>query len=211
MHLPDFLGYMPSVLPFQPGRCYIARMADATRFNSDNDFVNYVLEEFAREVIKQRVRNVQKEKAIASEELLRSYAYEVRKATIEQTAQLLVAFEDRGRYLDMKRHRRLKHVPVEEIKEWIKEKGLEAFTKRPKVRNGKVNPSNPRFLNELAWGISKKINKRKPRRRNLQKGFESLLQDLITELRIGYRDRTAEQIKESLTARINTPDGSTNG
>lgn len=171
------------------------------KFSNEQDFVNEVLAEFARRLIEQRQRNVRREKAIAKGTLLDSYEHEIRKATVQQTAMAMFAFEERGRWLDMKRvNRKGAFIPVEVLKEWIKEVGLEKFKQLP-GQQPRFAIGNQERLNQLAWGISRSIRARgrtKKVRRKLQTGTESLLQELIGELRDGFLDRTVEQIKDSL-------------
>ena len=108
------------------------------RFSNEVDFINTLLYEWAQQLIVRRIQNVKKEKAIASRELLQSYVFEIRKATVNQTAIAMIAFEEHGRFLDMKRvDRKTKGIDLEELKDWIKDIGLEAFKKLPTTSTGK--------------------------------------------------------------------------
>lgn len=190
------------VLP--PERNYL-QLRTMAKFSTEQEFVNHVLTQFAKALIASRIRQVRSQKAIASKELLQSYAYEIRKATINQTALAMIAFEDQGRFLDMRRiNRKREYIPVEEIKKWIREVGLGSFKNLPKGASGPL--TGKRLLNALAWGIVTKIKQRgrfKKARRPLQKGTEALILELIDELREGYLDRTVDEIKESLTNSFN--------
>ena len=165
---------------------------------SEIEFIHLALTEFAEELIRQRQANIRAAKATASEDLLRSFDYQIRKQTTAQTAAAFISFSEYARYVDMKRlNRTSKGIPVEEIKDWIKEKGFAAFRRKPKDSQGNPLTGN-RLLNGLAWGIVRRKKGRiKNKRKKLQGGTESLLKTLITQLSIGYRDRTAEEIIQS--------------
>lgn len=169
------------------------------KFSNSQDFINEVLRLWASNLIRERIEAVRKEEAIASKELLQSYEFEIRKATIAQAGAALIAFQEQGRFLDMKRiDRGTYQIPIDDLIKWIKDVGLHAFRYLPS--NQKKPLTGDRLLNELAWGISRTIKKKKrtkKRRRKLGVGFEDSLEDLIDELREGFLDRTIEQIKES--------------
>lgn len=169
----------------------------ARKFSNDQDFVNTVLLRFAKELIKLRIENVEKTKSIASRGLLNSHRYEIRKATIQQAAQAIFSFQEHGRFLDMRRINRINQRPVDEIKEWIKTIGLEAFKKLPSAPEGKEPIGQDEILNDLAWGIVKKKKKRR-RRRKLQKGFQDVLDDLTDDLMEGYQQIVIDEVIESL-------------
>lgn len=162
---------------------------------SEIEFIHLALTEFAEELIRQRQANIRAANATASEDLLRSFDYEIRKQTTSQTAAAFISFADHARYVDMKRlNRTSKSIPIDEIKDWIKEKGFDAFRRKPKDAQG--NPLvGSRLLNALAWGIQRKKKGRiKNKRKKLQGGTENLYGRLIRQLARGYKDRTAEQI-----------------
>lgn len=169
------------------------------QFQNEKDFVNEVLLRFSEKVVAQRMANTQKSKSVATAGLLRSYRYEIRKATIQQAAMTMFSFQEHGRFLDMKRvNRKDNLIDVEAIKDWIRNIGISAFKKKP------VNLRSPigqdRILNDLAWGIAKTIKKKgktKGKRRNMQRGFHGLVTELTAELGAGYKDRTIDQIIES--------------
>lgn len=168
----------------------------------DNQFINIILEEWASQLIRQRRENVRKTKSVASADLLNSYDFEIRKATLEQTARALISFEDTGRFLDLKRiNRRNKQIPVEEIKAWILDVGIEKF-KKTTPDDGRKPISNQRFLNDLAWGIVRKKKTKRHRRRKLQKGINESLSILIEEILEGYQDRTIQDIKQSFSEKF---------
>lgn len=170
------------------------------KFKTEKEFIYDLLHEFAADLIASRRKNIKDQKAVASKKLLRSFEFQILQATTGQTAAALIAFEERGRFLDMKRvNRKDKMIPVNEIKNWIQEVGLDSFKRLPKKGTGA--PGGDKILNALAWGISKKIQQKgryKKARRSLQKGTEAQIINLIEELREGWKDRTIEQIKESL-------------
>lgn len=185
------------VLFIRLGYIYFCDMA---KFSNTQDFINEVLRIWASNLIRERIAAVRKEEAIASKELLQSYEFEIRKATIAQAGAALIAFEQQGRFLDMKRiDRGTNQLPIDEIKKWIKDVGLSSFRFLPS--DGQNTLVGDRLLNEMAWGIVKKTQKKKrskKKRRKLGVGFEDSLSDLIDELREGFLDRTVEEIKESI-------------
>lgn len=170
----------------------------ARKFSNEQDFVNTVLLRFAQQVIKLRVHNVKETKSIASRGLLESHRYEIVKATVQQAAQAIFSFQEHGRFLDMRRIDTTRQRPVEEIKEWIKTIGLDAFKNLPTAPNGREPIGQDKLLNDLAWGIVKKKQQKKSKRRKMQKGFQDVLDDLIDDLMEGYQQIAIDEVIESL-------------
>ena len=167
-----------------------------SQYASDEEFINDVLLQFCEELIAQRIENVKKEKAVASQELINSYAFEIRKATMDQAALAMIAFEDKGRYLDMKRLSRNQLIPISALEKWIEDVGLNAFKRLPRGLNGRSPKNSRELMNRLAWGIAIGKKGKRKKRKKLARGMGSLVQELIVELAAGYQDRTIEDIKD---------------
>ncbi len=167
------------------------------RFTNDNDFINRLLVEFAESVITQRIEQVRATKSVTSSELINSYAYEIRKATTEQTASAMFAFAKHGRYLDLRRMNKPGGGKeyIAELVEWLRDGGLDKFRRTPSPERIKAPVGSNKYLNSLAWGIVRK--KKKHKRRRLQKGWGGQLSELTRELMTGYQHRTVSEIKEA--------------
>lgn len=151
-------------------------------------------------VVQLLVNNARKKKLVSSQRLLNSFDSSVQKEISSHLVTIGFAFEEYGRYHDMKRLRWSALPPIEDFIEWVKEKGINNF-RDPNPRPGKTTE---RRLNEIAWGIAKnKIKTQKHKRRPwFQNSFYKQLNALQEELLLGVGDRTIEQIKDSINSRI---------
>lgn len=88
-----------------------------------------------------------------------SFDYSIRKTATGTLPAVTVMFKDYMRFLDMKNVHRGGDLPVDEIEDWVKSKGLAAFKK------GKYNkPSNlpeKAQINRIAWAIARHPKKMK--------------------------------------------------
>lgn len=169
----------------------------------NEQFVN-TIEQIAKAwqmpVLQKLVANIKQKKLISSRDLLNSLSSETLANLSSAMVTISFAFEDYGRYNDMKRLKWSEQPPIEDIIEWVKKKGIQSF----KDRAPKPNKPTERRLNEIAWGIArKKLATQKYKSRPwFQSTFYKSLNALQEELMLGIADRTIEGIKDSLTERI---------
>ena len=153
-------------------------------------------------VIQKLIGNVRRKKLTNTRQLLSSLDQDTRTQAEQAITMIAFAFEEYGRYFDMKSNSWSKQPPIDDVIKWIKEKGVDSFKdKSPNLTKPK---STQRRINEIAWGISRKRlrSKKWKSRPWFQSTFYKDLNALQEELLLGFQDRTIEAIKESLTGRI---------
>lgn len=168
------------------------------------DTIEKVAKYFANQTVMAMAANVRKKKIVNTRDLLNSIDEETRSELGRMVTIMNFAFNEYGRYADMKRIRWKQQPPVDEILKWVEQKGLNAFGADPKPN--KRTPKTPeRRKNEIAWGIAMRYVKRKrgtKPRPWFQSQFYSDLAALYEELALGVTDRSAEEMIETLTWRL---------
>jgi enoyl-[acyl-carrier-protein] reductase (NADH) len=161
-------------------------------------------EYFAIETVNILTKSLRRQKLVNTRQLINSLSAENRTDVARVVHSVAFAFEQYGRYVDMKNKNWNHQPPVEEILEWIKKKGLASFGTDPKPN--KKKPKTPeRRMNEIAWGIARQyVKARRPvkARSWFNRNFFKALNALQEELILGISDRTVEQMKESLLYRM---------
>ncbi|MEO7176995.1 MAG: hypothetical protein ABIV51_13830 [Saprospiraceae bacterium] len=108
---------------------------------------------WAREFVQNRIRDARAAGLVDTQELLNSFA----STAVNQAAESLIfigfAFQEYGRYFDMKKVKYLGLLPLDEIQAWVIRKGVERF-KTTKSRTYK-GADKEKIANQIAWGISK--------------------------------------------------------
>jgi hypothetical protein len=154
------------------------------------------------EFIQRRKAYLRSRRIKASGDLINSLEGEVTRQAIGDAVELVLAFEEHGRYIDMRRL----NVPaggpdyIKALEEWIQEKGLlQKFTDRYMRRRG-LRRVPPRILNQLAWGIAIKRKKRKRFRRKAwyNKSRTAAVEDLFNRVVANLPDLATDEIKDSM-------------
>lgn len=165
-------------------------------------------EEIARlyeiDTVERLIKSAKRKKLVNTKQLLDSLDSETRSDLARISTSIHFAFEEHGRYLDMKKIFYDSQPPVEKILEWVKSRGLAFFGEDPNRYKNKLK-TDERRMNEIAWGIARKRAKQKrfqQNRRWFQSNFYKSLNALQEELLLGVADRSIEEIKESLTYRL---------
>lgn len=158
---------------------------------------------FALANVQQWAKNLKRRKIVNTKQLLNSLDSDTEKDVGRLVVAIHFAFEEYGRYLDMKKKRWDHQPPIEKILEWVKEKGLAAFGADPKPYKRKIKTDEQR-MNEIAWGIGRQYATNAPvkARSWFQSSFYKSLNALYEELSLGVADRTVDAIRDSLTARL---------
>lgn len=131
-------------------------------------FIQEELVQLAQVFIRERVASLKARKIVASADLVNSFAYELNSQAKAEAVELLMAFEEHGRFIDM---RRLKpptefgNPYINLLEEWIRKRGweqkfIDGFMRRRKLRQVPKN-----VLNMIAWGIAIKRSNGKFRRK----------------------------------------------
>lgn len=165
-------------------------------------FIQSELTLLAQEFVKQRVSALQARKIVSSGELKDSIAYEINSQAKAEAVELLLAFEEYGRFVDM---RTLKpptdfgNPYINLLEEWIRKRGweqkfIEGFMRRrPKL--AKV-PKN--VLNMIAWGIAIKRGNGKFRRRKWYNASKTrFVSDVFNQIVAGIPDMAAKTVSQA--------------
>ena len=164
------------------------------------EFIAIELHELASQYIANRTAFLAGKRRNASGNLSNEMAFDIDKQARAEAVTLLLAFEEHGRYIDMKRL----NAPdggrdyVQAIEDWIRARGweqrfIEKFRTMHNLR--KVPPS---VLTQIAWGIVKKraIKVRPKRWYNASK--TAWLADVFNTIAAKLPEKTSEILRRPL-------------
>jgi hypothetical protein len=148
--------------------------------------------------------NVRKKKLRTTGQLLQSLDQETKKDLSKVVSSIAFAFQDYGRFKDMRRNIWDKQPPVEAILEWVKQKGVSSFGADPNPYKNEIKTSERR-ANEIAWGIARKYAKNKAFRSRpwFQKSFFGMLNALSEDLLEAAADFSTDELKNSIKNGLN--------
>lgn len=159
---------------------------------------------YSIDTVSKLVESATKNRYVNTRQLLKSIDSETREDLSRVVVGIYFAFEDYGRYKDIKTLHFDEQINVSNVLEWVKKKGLNYFKKDPYPYKNKVK-TDERRMNEIAWGLAGKYLKQrkiKRKRRWFQKPFYQTLNALHEELYLGISDRSIEEIRKSMTYRL---------
>lgn len=164
-----------------------------------NDFLLAELEAFAAEFVRDRTTALRRRRAEATGELVRSLEYEARAQSLAAGAQLLIAFEEQGRFIDMRRLQPPEGGAdyIANLIKWIEAKGLsQKFIQGYMDKRGlKTVPD--RVLTFIAFGIARKrFNGRYRRTRWYNKAKTARVEVLFDRIRAGIPELVVEELKK---------------
>jgi len=165
-----------------------------------------VAEVFGMETLRMLIGRINKEGLVNTRGLIHSLGYDTRNDLSKVVFSMRWAFEEYGRFQDLKKHTYTAQPPIDEIVAWVEKKGLAAFGEDPRPYKNKVK-SDARRMNEIAWGFARKTASN-PRYRKRTKWFNDVfyrnLSALQEELLLATGDVAIEQMKQSLLNRLKT-------
>lgn len=165
-----------------------------------NKVINEVLTKWAVRWIDIRRSTAAKKLKKASGKAQASFDHSIIKANGAQLAQTLFKFNSYLRYFDMKRINWDRPPPIEEIKEWIEEVGVDKFAGKFRRKYGYL-PTRTALINKIAWGISiSKYRKLKKRRRKkwYSKSAYMGINALYAQLRTSLSKEALDTLKREL-------------
>ena len=168
----------------------------------DNRFLTIIKtlgEEWGMQTLTQLEANVRKKKLRTTGQLLQSLDYDTRQELSQALTAISFAFQEYGRFKDMRRNIWDKQPPVENILQWVKQKGVSSFGADPRPYKRKIKTPQRR-ANEIAWGIARKYAKNKAFRSRpwFQKSFFGMLNALSEELLEAAADFATDELKNSI-------------
>lgn len=160
------------------------------------------MEEWAANYVRARADFLRKKKIDATGSLVRSLQYEMNQQARAEAIELLLAFEEHGRFVDMKTLSPSAGGGdyVAAIEAWIQQKGLATkFTNKFMEKYGKKTvPAN--VLNKIAWGIVTKRGFGKARKRAwYNRSRTAAVADLYNDVAALLPDLVSSQIAKNLT------------
>jgi hypothetical protein len=166
------------------------------------DFIEAELTQLAQAFIVQRTAALRSRKISASDALAQSLEYEVTQIAQREAVELLIAFEEHGRFIDMKRLKpptNFGNAYINMLEEWIRARGWEQkfIAKFVKDRNLRKPPRN--VLNQIAWGIAIKRGYGKTRKRKwYNKPKSAFVSELFNTIAAGLPDIVSNKITQGL-------------
>lgn len=169
--------------------------------NTLNDRLSQIMEEWAVEFIEYRIKDA-KQLGQASGKGIRSFRHQVIRDSANEAAKALFEFEGYLRIADMKRVKWNSQSPVNELIQWVKDKGIEKFRDKFIKKYG-VPKTDLQMMNRIAWGIAKKRLKSNFRRKRIRwysKPREKSINILYRRLLDAAAEFTASNIKQTISA-----------
>lgn len=162
---------------------------------------------FQRETVANMVQMLRKKKLNNTSTLINSLDTEGKTDLGRLVHSISFAFEEYGRYQDMKGKRWRDFPNIDNLKAWVEKKRSTTpgyFGKDPRP-NKKKPKTEERIVNEIAWAIGYKM-RFQPKKDNgkawFLKAFYRDLQSLKEQLIVSVGDHTLEQMKAELLARL---------
>ncbi len=158
---------------------------------------------FSSQTVRDWAINIRQKKIISTRELLDSLDEETKTDLGQLVATIAFAFEEHGRYQEMKSPRWGANPPIDKLLLWIEKKGLLYFGADPKpYKKGKK--SAERRKNEIAWGIAKNrlAGKRPKAKPWFQSQFYKNVAALREELIVTTADTSIDYMKAALLLRL---------
>ena len=172
-------------------------------------FIAKELQEMAEFYIKQRISSLQGRKINATNELAQSLDYKVVYEAKVEVISMLLAFEEHGRYVDMKRLKPPTEYGAEyitAIEEWIKARGWEDRFIRKFVAQRKLREVPKDVLNQIAWGIAAKRGSGKYRRRKWYNSSKTaMIYQLFNDIAAGLPQKVQTGLAQNMQQIINNP------
>jgi hypothetical protein len=167
------------------------------------DFIASEMQDWASEFITARKRQLTRSKVISTGALVNSLDFEVDKQAKQDCIACLLAFEEHGRWVDMKIPRRddFGTPYIQALQDWIVRRGWESKMIEQYVKNRKLRKVPVNVLNNIAWSIAtSKIGTMERRRNWYQKPKAKAIEGLFDALIIGLPQAAAGVVANALAA-----------
>ena len=164
-----------------------------------SDFIEAESRAWVQEYIQNRRSVLAKRGILASGQLQDSFAFCLTKSlTSSVTNTIELAFNDYGRYIEMKRL----NVPrggaefIDNLAAWIVQKGFADRWKQQFMRKRKLVNEPPNILQQMAWGIAVNRNRKYRRRTWYAKSKSAAITDLFNRVAAGLPDIVMDELKK---------------
>ncbi len=156
-------------------------------------------DDWAATFLEQRSRALDQRKISASGSLKESLGYDVQAGAEGAAVRILIAFNDAGRIVEMRRinHDKWGRNAVTRVEDWIRTRGVERFVpgfmKKYQLKNAPKD-----FINRAAWGILVARSGGRFRRRTWwNKPKSASITNLYNQVALAAIDETAKGVKEA--------------
>lgn len=185
-------------------------------YSALSEYLQAELEQFCADFVRDRTEQLRRRKAVASGDLAKSLAYEVRAQALTAGVQALIAFEESGRFIDMRRLQPPEGGAdyIANIIRWIQAKGLAEKMTAKYVAQRNLKKTPERVLTYIAFGIARKRFSGKYRRTRwynkaktatISNLYDNILSDMpalvVEELKKGF---IPSSTRSAGTARVRT-------
>jgi hypothetical protein len=164
-------------------------------------YIEKELHQLAETFIRQRVASLTARKIVASGELKQSLAYEIQATARREAVELLLAFEEHGRFIDMKTLRPPQDYGqpyITLLEEWIRKRGWEQKFIAKFMQSRKLRTVPKNVLNQIAWGIAIKRGQGKYRRKKWYNSAKTAFTyEVFNKVVAGLPELTAKTIKQA--------------
>lgn len=164
-----------------------------------HQFIEETSREWVTDFIANRIDTLRTKKIKATGELARSMEYEIRQSAVAEGVELLLAFEEYGRLVDMRRinPHEVGRSTIEALIGYVKEKGVQNFVRGFTRRRKYLPKSREKLLQQIAWGIAKKRARGKRKRKAWYNRAKSAgITDLYNQIAAGLLGWTAEEMNK---------------
>jgi hypothetical protein len=158
---------------------------------------------FVEQFVEQRRAALKKRKAVSTGELVASLEYDVVKKATQDALSILIAFEDSGRFIDMRpssrHHDQWGRNAIDRIADWVARKGVSSFIDGYLKRRKYLPREFQKLLLSIAWGIAIKRTSGKFRRTVWwNKAKTAGIAQLVNQIAAALPDTTAGTIVDNL-------------
>ena len=173
-------------------------------------YLQQEMEVFAAEFVRDRIAALKRRRTNASGDLAKSLSYEVKAQTLSAATELLLAFEEHGRFIDMRRLQPAEGGAdyIANIISWIEAKGLREKFVRGYMRNRKLKKVPERVMTYIAFGIARKRFNGRYRRTKWYNKFKSAnITEMYDQIQAGLPDIVLEEMKRGFDPNQSTSSG----
>lgn len=166
--------------------------------------IEEVAQLFSQQTLANMAGNLRKRGITNTMTLLNSLDADTQSDLARMVTVMHFAFEEYGRFSDMKRMRWDYPANVENILEWVENTKLSYFGRDPHPYVNKVK-TKQRRMNEIAWGIAKTryLKRKHPKPKPwFQSQLNKDLNAMYEQLSLGVMDTTIEEMKQQLLTRM---------
>ncbi len=164
------------------------------------DYIKEKADEFTREFTTSRIQYLAARKISVTNELVRSIQAESKILLSDAIVETSIAFEDYGRYIEMKKLQPAAGGSdlIGKIEEWISKRGFARFKNKFEKAYGRVI-NEQKAINRLAWAIIRTRSEGKFKAKRWHtKARNAKMYELYNEILAGLPEVVSEEVRKAL-------------